>query len=285
MMNKQDFIESVNKLDSLTPSEKVIVDYFIKNFLMLPFGKIDELCKNIGIGKATLGRFLNRLGFTGFLQFKKKVSQDLVQDLTTPIERCYYTKSSDPQVNLINQHLDEISSNIEETYKNISFHDFSHAIDYLLDSKGKLYIIGSASAEALSNYFYLLARYLRQDVILLKADPSTLPHQLVDVSNSDILFAISYHRFSSITFRCVRWFHQNGGKVLILTDQQVNPFISYSNIQFTVTSQSDGIFNNRTSGFSLIELLIKGMSINQGKDKRFKRIESTFKEFDIFNSK
>lgn len=281
-MNKQEFIDTMNGIGPLTPTEKLIVSYFLKNFPMLPFAKMDELCKHIGVGKATLGRFLNRLGFSGFIEFKKQVSQDLVQELTTPIDRCQRSASSHTQEGLISTHFQEVMRNMEETYQTLSHSDFDQAIEYLLNPKGKLYVMGSASAEALSNYFYLLARYLRKDVVLLKADASTLPHQLVDVDENDTLLAISYHRFSNITVRCVRWFHQHGGKIIVLTDQQVNPFVSYSDIQFAVESQSEGIFNNRTAGFSIIEAFIKGMSINQDKDKRFTRIERTFNEFDIF---
>ncbi|KQA15937.1 MurR/RpiR family transcriptional regulator [Vibrio metoecus] len=281
-MNKQVFISSVNNLKSITPAEKLIIEYFIKNYTMLPFAKMDELCHQIGVGKATLGRFLNRLGFDGFIGFKKTVSEELVQELTTPIDRCNKLNIQSPYDELITNHYQEIVSNLESTYQLMQSNDFSLAIEHLLNPQGKLYIMGSASAEALANYFFLLARYLRKDVIFLKADPSTLPHQLVDVELADILFAVSYHRFSSITVRCVRWFKQNGGKIIVLTDQQVNPFVAYSDIQFTAESHSEGLFNNRTSGFSIIEALIKGMSITNDKDKRFRRIEDTFNNFHIF---
>ncbi|AOW83976.1 MurR/RpiR family transcriptional regulator [Vibrio mimicus] len=281
-MNKQVFINSVNSLKSITPAEKLIIEYFIKNYTMLPFAKMDELCQQIGVGKATLGRFLNRLEFDGFIDFKKCVSEDLVQELTTPIDRCVKSNIQSPYAELIKTHNQEMISNLESTYQMLQSDDFSLAIQYLLNPQGKLYIMGSASAEALANYFYLLARYLRKDVILLKADPSTLPHQLVDVEPDDTLFALSYHRFSNITVRTVRWFKQNGGKIILLTDQQVNPFVAYSDIQFTAESHSEGLFNNRTAGFSIIELLIKGMSITNDKDKRFRRIEDTFNDFHIF---
>lgn len=281
-MNKQMFINNVNNLKSITPAEKVIIEYFIKHYTMLPFAKMDELCQQMGVGKATLGRFLNHLGCDGFIDFKRRVSEELVQELTIPIERCVQFHTQSPYDELIETHYNEMLSNLKLTYELIQSKDFSLAIEYLLNQKGKLYIIGSASAEALANYFFLLSRYLRKDVIFLKADPSTLPHQLVDVEPTDTLFAISYHRFSSITVRCVRWFSKHGGKIIVLTDQQVNPFVAYSNIQFTAESHSEGLFNNRTSGFSIIEALIKGMSIADDKNKRFQRIEDTFNDFHIF---
>lgn len=283
-MNKKQFGEQVNQLGALSGAEQLIARYFSNNYTVLPFAKIDELCKQVGVGKATLGRFLNRLGFSGFIEFKKCVSDDLVQELSTPIDRCMNGQLESQSGCLITKHYQEVKSNLEGTFNQLSRQDFQSTIDAFTDPKGKLYVIGSASAEALANYFYLLARYLRKDVVLIKADPSTLPHQLVDVTENDTLFAISYHRYSNITLRLAKWFKEHGGEVVVLTDQAVNPFVSYADILFSVESQSEGIFNNRTSGLFLIEAFIKGMSNVENKEDRFSRIEKTFGDFDFFKT-
>ncbi|MGF1756458.1 MurR/RpiR family transcriptional regulator [Photobacterium sagamiensis] len=283
-MNKQCFIDAVNNVESLTPAEKLITCYFMEHYTMLPFAKIDELCKQIGVGKATLGRFLQRLGFEGFLDFKKHVTDDLTQVLSTPIERYESDAQPNSHKSMLTTHFEEVISNMEETFSTLSEDDFERAVAYMREPKGKLYVIGSASSEALANYFYLLARYLRKDVVLLKADISTLPHQLADVTGNDTLLAISYHRFSNITVRLVRWFNKFGGKIIFITDQPVNPFVTYCDVQFNVESMSGGFFNNRTSGFALIEAFIKGLSDKTEKDNRFDRIESLFSEFSIFKT-
>ncbi|MGF1723929.1 MurR/RpiR family transcriptional regulator [Photobacterium nomapromontoriensis] len=286
-MNKQDFINAVNKFDTHSEAEKRIAEYFMAHYAVLPFSKIDELCKQIGVGKATLGRFLQRLGFSGFIQFKKQVTDDLTQILTTPIERYEYHTTDPTQGStkgVLANHYCEVMDNMEKTFEALSEQDFDEAIHIMREPKGKLYVMGSASSEALASYFYLLARYLRKDVVLLKADISTLPHQLVDVCEDDILFAISYHRFSNITVKLVRWFHESGGRIIVVTDQPVNPFVAYSNVQFSVESAGNGFFNNRAAGFALIEALIKGLSQHKEKDNRFNRIEGLFDEFSIFKT-
>lgn len=283
-MNKNQFIEKINNIKTKTPAEELIVGYFIEHFTMLPFAKINELCDSIGVGKATIGRFVQRLGFNGFLDFKKSVSQDLVEELQTPIQRYENDDHHIHTQSVLDKHLNEINENINDTFSSISLRDFETALSYMRNKNGKLYILGSASAEPLALYFYILSRYLRNDVILLKSDITNLPHQLVDVSENDTLFAISYHRFSSVTVKVTKWFSQHGGRVITLTDQAVNPFIGYSDVQLNVTSTSDGYFNNRTSGFCLIEALTKGLSINPDKDNRFNRIESLFSEFGMFKT-
>lgn len=286
-MNKQEFINAVNKFDTHTDAETRIAQYFMQHYAVLPFAKIDELCKQIGVGKATLGRFLQRLGFSGFIEFKKDVTEDLTQTLTIPIERYeHQTKSDNPDDihSLLLSHYREVKDNVEKTFDALSEKDFERAIDIMCQPRGKLYVMGSASSEALANYFFLLARYLRKEVIFLKGDISTLPHQLVDVTQEDTLFAISYHRYSSVTVKLVRWFHECGGQIITLTDQPVNPFVPYSDVQFMVESEGKGYFNNRAAGFALIEALIKGLSLQQEKDNRFQRIEGLFEEFSIFKS-
>ncbi|MGF1704039.1 MurR/RpiR family transcriptional regulator [Photobacterium makurazakiensis] len=286
-MNKQDFINTVNTIESHTDAEQRITQYFMENYTVLPFAKIDDLCKQIGVGKATLGRFLQRIGFSGFIEFKKRVTDDLTQTLTTPIERyeCHTTAPLPADMKgVLANHYNEVMDNMEKTYQAISEDDFDKAVSLMRQPKGKLYVMGSASSEALANYFYLLARYLRRDVVLLNADTSTLPHQLVDVTSEDILLAISYHRYSNITVRLVRWFSECGGHIIVVTDQAVNPFVPYCYVQFNVESAGSGFFNNRAAGFSLIEAFIKGLSQPHEKDNRFKRIEGLFDEFSVFKS-
>ena len=153
-MNKQDFIKSVNKFESYTAAEKRISVYFIDHYTMLPFAKIDELCKQIGVGKATLGRFLQRLGFSGFIQFKKEVSDDLAQTLTTPIERYEYHTNEHSQDNvegLVASHYQETTDNVDKTFNRLSQQDFESAMNLMRQPNGKLYVMGSASSEALGS--------------------------------------------------------------------------------------------------------------------------------------
>lgn len=76
--------------------------------------------------------------------------------------------------------------------------------------------------------------------------------------------------------------HRHGGRVVFVTDQAVNPFVAFCDVQFAVESASTGFFNNGTSGFALIEAFIKGLSRQKEKNDRFKRIDNLFEEFNVF---
>jgi len=142
------------------------------------------------MNKKQFGEQVNQLGLLSGAEqlivcyFSNNYSDDLVQVLSTPIDRCMKGQSDTQSGCVLIKHYQEVILNIEETFEGLSHQDFETTVDKFKDDSGKLYVIGSASAEPLANYFYLLARYLRKEVVLIKADPSILPHQLVDVTYS-----------------------------------------------------------------------------------------------------
>jgi len=167
----------------------------------------------------------------------------------------------------------------------INKNDLEKAIALLCDPEKRIYVIGSATAHCLAEYFYLLGRYIKKDIVLLDANIANLPHKLMDSRKGDVLLAISYYRFSSVTTRLVRWFHQNRGDTVVITDRDVNPFSPFASALLLLDSQHNGLFNSRSSGFVLIESLVNYMGEVAGKDlgENFHVMESLFEEFNVFS--
>ncbi|QWA09232.1 hypothetical protein GTU79_17570 [Sodalis ligni] len=70
-MNKTEFFQRVAQLDNLTATDRRVIDYLDKHFLSLPYSKVVDICSEINIAKSTLGRFMIKIGFNGFQDFKK----------------------------------------------------------------------------------------------------------------------------------------------------------------------------------------------------------------------
>ena len=292
-MNQQQFIDEVNGLSRITESEKRIAAYFIEHFMALPYARINDLCREIGVGKATLGRFLENLGFNGFMDFKKALAEDMALVNQSPLQRFNeksislpenYNVNKDEDLLQIDRHFDAVEQLLKQTMKAVDKQALQKAIDCLSNPKGKLYVIGSATAYSLALYFTLLGRYLKKDIILLDADISTLPHRLANANEDDVLLAISYYRFSSVTVRLVRWFYQQRGSTVVITDRETNPFSTCASALLVVQSQSTGLFNSRSSGFVLLEALVNYMAVKLGNEleDKFKPMEELFDELDVF---
>ncbi len=58
-------------MGDLTESECRLNEYINKHFNELPYHGIVDLSQNAMVSKATIGRFLNKIGFTGYAAFRK----------------------------------------------------------------------------------------------------------------------------------------------------------------------------------------------------------------------
>lgn len=284
-MNKTEFSQRIALLDNLTETDIRIIDYFDKHFMSIPYSKVIDICKEINIAKSTLGRFMVKIGFTGFQDFKKSTLESKQRRNISPIERYNKEKNIKSGMEYIEKHFKEINKNITGTLEKIDKKNLEKAIDLICDPQRRIYVIGSATAHSLAEYFYLLGRYIKKDIVLLDANIANLPHKLIDSRKGDVLLAISYYRFSSVTTRLIRWFHQNRGETVVITDRAVNPFSHFATALLLMESQHGGLFNSRSSGFVLIEALVNYMGEVAGNDlsDNFHIMESLFEEFNVFS--
>ncbi|MFC0226964.1 MurR/RpiR family transcriptional regulator [Serratia aquatilis] len=284
-MNRAEFSLRIAGLDNLTETDRRIIDYFDKHFESIPYSKVIDICNEVDIAKSTLGRFMMKIGFTGFRDFKKSTFAPDLRRNISPIERFNNKKNTNNGIEYIEKHCGEITDNISNTLKNINRKDLEKTISLICDPEKRLYIIGSATAHALAEYFYLLGRYIKKDIVLLDANIANLPHKLIDSRKGDVLLAISYYRFSSVTTRLIKWFYQNRGDTIVITDNAVNPFSHFATAMLLMESKHSGLFSSRSAGFVLIEALVNYMGEvkNSELSDNFHVMESLFEAFNVFN--
>ncbi|NDL62172.1 MurR/RpiR family transcriptional regulator [Acerihabitans arboris] len=284
-MNRVEFSQRIAKIENPTETERRIIDYFDKHFMSIPYGKVIDICQEIKIAKSTLGRFMIKIGFNGFQDFKKSTLRPEQRRNISPIEHFNKERNIASGIEYIARHFTETTENINSTFAKIDKQDLEKTISLICDPQKKLYVIGSATAHSLAEYFYLLGRYIKKDIILLDANIANLPHKLVDSRKGDVLLAISYYRFSSVTTRLIRWFYQHRGETVVITDRAVNPFSHFATALLLMDSRHDGLFSSRSAGFVLVEALVNYMGEVTGNElgDNFNVMESLFEEFNVFN--
>lgn len=282
-MNKQEFSQRTDTLENITETDQRIIDYFNKHFESIPYSKVVDICTELDIAKSTLGRFMTKIGFIGFRDFKALASKADKNKNISPIEN--FNKNNMDGENYIEQYCGQISNNISTTLANINKLALRNAIEMLCHPDKRLYIIGSATSHSLAEYFYLLGRYIKKDIVLLDANIANLPHKLIDSRQGDILLAISFYRFSNVTTQLIKWFHQHRGQTIVITDKAVNPFSHFASSLLLVESKNSGLFNSRSAGFVLIEALVNymGQVMSTELNENFAVMESLFDKFNVFN--
>lgn len=262
-MEKPGFVDRLRALENLTASESKIARYMETQYPLIAFETIYSISEKCEVGTATVTRFVSRLGYDSFSDFMAQVRLEVSLQLDTPIQRFSTLRDTSPRESheYFDTHADLTLRNIERTRNRIKATDFENAVDLLAGKNGgRLYVAGSATSHGLAYYFYMLATYMRSNVILLEPSPSSLAHDLIDVTNDDTLLAILHYRFSTQTIEVAEWFAQHGSSVVVISDRELTPITKLATVQLYSCSDGSVMFNSRVSTLLIIEALLASMA-------------------------
>lgn len=279
-------LERIKRLEKLPPSEAKVANFLETHYPLTAFETISSLSQKAGVGKATVGRFIKRLGYESFSQFLKDTRSEVVSRLESPIERYSMRKEqlNEKSNDSLRLHINYTIKNLDDIRAQNSPELFHRAAELLSNCENRLYIMGSATAYALAYYFYLLARYLRDGLYLLQPNTSTLPHQLIDVTDKDVLLVITQYRFSAQTVKVAEWFSGKKSKIVLVADRQLNPVTDIANIQLVSSSEGPPLFNSRCGTLVILEAMLTAMTslLEDRVYPRFTKFEELRKEFGTF---
>lgn len=274
-------------LQPLTESEALLNSFIVDHFEELSYYGIIDLAQKAKVSKATIGRYLNKLGFTGYAAFKDALKRDLIaHNMVAPIEASK-TKSKSPNADTKKEalrYIDNVGLLIKQFSADINIEELEKLAKLIADKKRTIYVVGPASSHALAIHFSTLLKYSRKEVVLLPLDTGELPKALLGIKEEDVLIAFSYYRFNPVVLNITKYFNNKNAHVAVVTNTHSNPYSVYSNMQFVIPSDVDSIFQSRTIAFLLVELLLFLVQKESHGDDNFEELESLFKFFDTFSS-
>ncbi len=80
-----------------------------------------------------------------------------------------------------------------------------------------------------------------------------MTHQMIDVGKEDLLFAVSYQRYSHPVTLTVKAFSKKGAQIIVLNDATASPVSPYAAIELTVPISWPAVFGSRCSGLMVVE--------------------------------
>ncbi|GKX57092.1 sugar isomerase [Leminorella grimontii] len=282
----EDYIAQTANLHSLTDSECRLDDYIKRHFSELPFHGIVDLARNAAVSKATVGRFLNKLGYTGYSAFRRALEDTLSQQKLAPPFELASRAQERPKTSTA-EIVAEFNKNVSalfESFKNsIDIQSLDEFIKLILDAERRIYVIGPSSSHAMAEHFTTLIKYFRDKVTLLSVDAGDLPKSLLNISNRDVLIVFSYYRFNRVVIRVTEWFRKKDAVVVLLTNSESNPYGKFCNLQFVLPSDAQSVFKSRIIGFFFVELVLH-LAYEQGEGEgNFDQLEELFVFFETFS--
>ncbi len=284
---KRNLLQRLALVHDATPSEKKLLDFFAEGYPQIAFANIAEISARNGVSKATVTRFVRRLGYENFHVFIRSLRHEVALNFDSPKERHAHETLPLTPARHLKGCFDSGVIDLQRTLDKIDEATFAGVLALLADQDRPLYLMSVASGQAILQYFYTLMKYSRKNLHLLTGDTSTLAHEIVDIDKNAMLFALAIDRHPMATLTVLKYFHQQGCQTILLTNRHSSPLLQYAHHALFVHTEGQRTFKSRCSALVMLEAILSGITEQHQEafDRRYEVMDSLTRKLNVFVQK
>ena len=243
------------KFKDLPKNQQKIADFFLVNFDRIPFLSVQEISESTHVSVASIVRFAQNLGFSGFSEIRDEISVILQSEINSNKDLFPLIEMEDGNKNTLTEVANLDIQNINETLFMIDREKFSSAVG-MLSSAEEVYTAGMGIS-------YLLAEVLSYQLtqVGIKAKNfrnswASFLEESLFIPDKGVLIVFSFPPYSPETIDLARSVKKRGIKVISITNKSTSPAAGNSDIALTVKSEN----MLYTNSFAAISVLINAIA-------------------------
>jgi len=247
------------RFDSLTRAERQLADAILESYPMSGMGTITTLAQNADVSTPTVARMVQKLGFSGFPEFRAALRRELQAKLQGPIAKHDTWAENAPGEHILNRFTDEVIGNIRQSLGQIDTGMFDDTCALLADPNRKINVVGGRITHALAEYFFLHMQMIRAGVNSFQPTANTWPHYLLDMKPGDVLVIFDVRRYENSTLRMAEMAHERGAEIVLFTDQWRSPIHKLARACFSSRIVVPSAWDSSVVTMLLIETMISAV--------------------------
>ena len=257
-----------SKLDTFSKREKVIANFFVEQLNDVAFLSIHDISEKLSVGRASIVRFAQKLGYDGFYALKQDIKNQL-QTSIAPLEK-YQLALNDVthSSTSITQIAENEVSNINFVVNNIDKKSFEQAAKMLAQAE-TIYCAGYNMSSFLAGILSFLLQRIGLKSFPTNLGGRSLEEQLINVGPKDVLVAFSNPPYSIETIKAAQFAKKQKCKILSVTNSIASPIVQHSDIVLSVKSDSEIFTNSFSAILVVLYALVNEIAIHN--KSRFKR--------------
>ncbi len=278
-----DIIKNIKEnIPNLSKSNKRIAHFIIENVEDAAFLTAAKIAKEVGVSESTVVRFATTLGFDGFPQLQREISDFLKQKLHSPAKIDFENtnlKGSD----LVKKIMTDDSNRLLDSLNMIDETAFNAAVSMISKAR-KVYVVGVRSCEALASFFSFYLRMIVDDVVLISTSSSSeIFEQMINIDEQDVLVGISFPRYSMRTLKAMEFANNRNAGVIAITDSIHSPMNLYSSCNLFSKCSMAKLVDSLVAPMSLINSLIIALCIENSQKtvKRMEELEMVWNDYQV----
>ena len=272
-----------NELPGFSKGQKQIARFILEHYDKAAFMTASRLGTTVGVSESTVVRFATELGYDGYPHLQRAL-QEMIRNKLTSVQRMEVSSDRMGGRDVLQTVLHADMDMIRQTLDEIDRDAFQGAVDALIGAK-RIYILGVRSSSALSSFVGFYFNLLFENVRLVHTNSvSEIFEQVLRVGPGDVVFGVSFPRYSKRTLSAMQYARDRGARVIALTDSRLSPLARVADHLLLARSDMASFVDSLVAPLSVINALIVavGMSRRDEIEQTFNKLESIWEEYDVY---
>ena len=272
-----------SELPGFSKGQKQIARFILEHYDKAAFMTASRLGVTVGVSESTVVRFATELDYDGYPHLQRAL-QEMIRNKLTSVQRMEVAGDRMGGRDVLQTVLHADTDMIRVTLDEIDRDAFQGAVDALMGAK-RIYILGVRSSSALASFLGFYFNLLFENVTLVHTNSvSEIFEQVLRVGPGDVLFGISFPRYSKRTLSAMKYARDRGARVIALTDSQLSPLARVADHVLLARSDMASFVDSLVAPLSVINALIVavGMSRRDEIEQTFNKLERIWEEYDVY---
>ena len=281
----RDLLKRIEReMPSFSKGQKAIATYILENYDKAAYMTAATIGKQVGVSESTVVRFATELGFSGYPGLQRALCE-IVRINLNSVQRVQLTNSIIGEGDIISKVFASDVEKLRETLEELDRGAFERSVDKLLSAKN-IYIIGARSSAFLAGFLdYNLSMIFNNVRLVQTGSGVEIFEKLFRVGEGDVVFAISFPRYSSRVVNAVKFARDKGADVIAMTDGIGSPIAVNSTECLVAKSDMVSFVDSITAPLSIINAIL--VAIVRKKETEFSekllQLEEIWEEYDVYD--
>ena len=256
-----------SELPGFSKGQKQIARFILEHYDKAAFMTASRLGVTVGVSESTVVRFATELGYDGYPHLQRAL-QEMIRNKLTSVQRMEVAGDRMGGRDVLQTVLHADTDMIRVTLDEIDRDAFQGAVDALMGAK-RIYILGVRSSSALASFLGFYFNLLFENVTLVHTNSvSEIFEQVLRVGPGDVLFGISFPRYSSRAVKTMHYANRKGARVIAVTDSKASPIAAYASHLLLAHSDMASVVDSLAAPLSVINALIVAVSLRRLEARR-----------------
>lgn len=272
--NLNEFQEQVrSRYDELSKRLQQVARYVLDNTNSVAFDTVAVIAKEANVPPSTLIRFANAFDFSGFNEMKQLFRMNLVEETASYTDRARLFREmdsdqelSDDPAQILKEFAHSNAQALQQMAARTAPEDMEKAVSLLAEAQN-IYIIGLRRSFSVATYLSYALSHLECRPVLIDGLGGMFKEQINRISENDVVISISFTPYASETIMVSEKAAQTGAKQIVITDSQISPLASFSDVCFVIKEAQVDAFRSQSATLCLAQSLTVALAYRQGSKK------------------